>query len=229
MDNNTKVGKQVGWPNRSFDFYISALNDADSRVRRQAVAALETIGNKGAIIPLIPLLQDPDSAVRGNAARALGKLEALEAVEWIIKLVQDPAQEVRVLAIQALAKLKDPLAVEALITALDDPYTFYYACRALGSLQDARAVEPLVAIIAKDDPNQSFLAAIDIGQLGKPAVKPLLHLFATTGNELVRKHIIQALIYIKDPSANEVIRNYQKSRKTALLQGADISDTLLTL
>ncbi len=36
------------WPMRSADAYLAALGDSDKRVRRQAAAALEVLGDKRA-------------------------------------------------------------------------------------------------------------------------------------------------------------------------------------
>ena len=69
------------WPNRSVDAYIDALRASDSRVRRQAAAALEVLGDPRAVEPLIQTLSaDEDGDVRWNAARALGKLGQADAV-----------------------------------------------------------------------------------------------------------------------------------------------------
>ena len=63
------------WPNKSADFYLNALAHKDSRMRQQAAAALEVLGDRRAVEPLITLLnKDEKPTVRANAARALGLL-----------------------------------------------------------------------------------------------------------------------------------------------------------
>jgi HEAT repeat protein len=64
----------VSGATKPVEAYIAALDDADSQVRRQAAAALELLGDKGAVAPLLAKLHDEDAQVRGNVARALGRL-----------------------------------------------------------------------------------------------------------------------------------------------------------
>ena len=63
---------------------IQALQDPDSRVRREAALALGHIAAVDAVSALIQLLQDENEYVRFNAVSALkqiGTTEALKAAE----------------------------------------------------------------------------------------------------------------------------------------------------
>ncbi len=92
------------WPNRPVEWYIEALNDADVRVRRQAVAALEALGDPRVVGPLLQTLgADVDPDLRGRAAAALAKLGDRQAVGPLIAALHDPDAEVSCRA-QALCR-----------------------------------------------------------------------------------------------------------------------------
>src|SRR5262249_32355704 len=140
------------WPNRPTAFYLNALSDPNSRMRRQAVAALEVLNEQQTIEPIIHLLgTDENAEVRANAARALGRFGDKRAVEALIKALHDPAREVCHQAILALEHFGDQQAVEPLIALLQDSYFVYDTARLLGKLGDARAVGPLMEALKHAD------------------------------------------------------------------------------
>src|SRR5258708_11809260 len=109
------------WPNRPVEWYIEALNDADVRVRRQAVAALEALGDPRVVGPLLQTLgADVDPDLRGRAAAALAKLGDRQAVGPLIAALHDPDAEVRSSAVVALKPFAERRAVEASAGGLDD-------------------------------------------------------------------------------------------------------------
>lgn len=121
------------WPNKPVTAYLRDLQQADWRVRRQAVAALDALGDRRAVGPVIARLADGESAVRANAARALGKLGDAQAVEPLLAALRDPAPAVRAQAVEALWLLGDPRAVAPVVMMLRDPDQLvrYWAARAL--------------------------------------------------------------------------------------------------
>lgn len=152
---------QPAWPNKSVEFYLNALKHEDKRVRRQAAAALEVLGESRAIEPLIELLTDDnDKDVRANAARALGRIGSSQAVEPLITALADPSREVRFTAAFALGRLGDNRAVLPLCAMLEQQDLYYNVITALRRLGDARAIEPL-RHTAQDDsknPEVQYLA-----------------------------------------------------------------------
>ncbi len=147
-----------------------ALNDADSRVRKSAAEALDTLGwtpgrdeaaaaywiakgqwdkcdtiGEPAVPPLIRALNDADSRVRKSAAEALGKIGGVRAVRTLIRALNDSDWDVRSGAAEALGRIGEP-AVEPLINALNNSDTTgvrVNAAQALGRIGDSRAVKPL--------------------------------------------------------------------------------------
>lgn len=125
---------------------ISALDDEEARVRREAVHSLEQLE---AVEGLIGALTNPDAQVRNAAVYALRDLGDPKAVEPLSGLLSDPEAYIRQSVGFALGDLGDPRAVPALIEALGDPdrYVRGAAVRALGKIGDARAIDPLKALL----------------------------------------------------------------------------------
>jgi HEAT repeat protein len=122
--------------------------------KRKAAEALGQIGDSSAMDSLIIALQfDSNEGVRSSAAEALGMLNDRRALNMIIRsLHNDASPVVRASTAKALEWMGDPAAVDALITALTDSNADvrFRAAQALRALRDARAVEPLRALM--DDP-----------------------------------------------------------------------------
>jgi len=142
------------WPMRSADAYLAALGDSDKRVRRQAAAALEVLGDKRAVEPLIALFaHDASPEVRGNAARALGRLGDERAFDLVARAIDDPDHDVRVIAVFALARLDIRRAAEPLRRALrhDDIVAPPAAQAALRDIMDPQSLSALVQQIEEED------------------------------------------------------------------------------
>jgi HEAT repeat protein len=198
--------------------YIAALDDADSRVRRQAAAAVELLGDRRAVAPLLAKLHDEDAQVRGNVARALGRLCDKRAIKPLIALLQDPCEQVRSYALgalsrlNALAKLRDPQAMDALIAALRGSRVLRNdAVRALAEIGDPRAVGPLVEALTVEvrgvprGRHWGDTIAVALGRIGEPAVLPLIDLLADDDTE-IRRLAAEGLLYTRDRRAVEPLK-----------------------
>src|SRR5205823_3987915 len=99
---------------------ITALNDADPRVRSSAAVALIGIGAPAAP-PLIAMLKDTDPAVCNRAVIVLSKIGA-PAVPALAAALKDNDKDVRGSAALALASIGKPAAraVRELIAAFKD-------------------------------------------------------------------------------------------------------------
>lgn len=197
------------WPNRPAEWYLAALAHADSRLRRQAAAALEVLADRRAVEPLISLLgKDEQQGVRANAARALGKMGDRRAALPLIQALQDPAWEVRSSAVCALERLADPRAALPLIAVLQDQEgdVAYHATRALGKLRDPRAVGPLVERLKGDDRDLGPSLSAALGQLGEAAFEPLVETLKH-GNSEARTHAALALAFLRDRRAMQPLQD----------------------
>jgi HEAT repeat protein len=140
---------------------------------------------------------EPAPADRGGE----GEIERL-----IAALKDEPWWAGRGEATEALAQMGEP-AVGPLIAALrhENDRTRTQAARALGSIGDARAVEPLMTVLREDKtPIVRANAAYALGDLGDArAVEPLL---GALEDESVRAPAATALGQIGDPRAVEPLR-----------------------
>ncbi len=117
------------------------LDDGTADVRRAAVAALAARGGFRVVEPLVRALGDGDAEVRAVAATAVYK-----------HLMSDPDVEARRSTAAALGRIRAADGVEPLIQATRDAdeTVRVAAARALQAIGDARAVLPLVLLVARE-------------------------------------------------------------------------------
>jgi len=108
-----------------------AIQDPDSKMRRQAASALGAIKDPVAVPALYHALQDPDAHVASQAVSALGAIKDPTAVAALCQALQDPDSEVRWHVALALGRMDDASAVAALCQALQDPNSPVRGCAAL--------------------------------------------------------------------------------------------------
>lgn len=179
-----------------------ALTDSDETVRRWAADAFIKIEDPRAVEPLIQALKDESFAVRTAAAKALTPLRDPRAVAPLIEALRnDRENSVQVEA--ALANMGPP-AVEPLCAALQDKNVQVQrgAAFALGGIRDARAVEPLIAMLhERDHWDVRATAANALGKLGDVrAVEPLNQALQDEHGD-VRERAAWALRRISERSA----------------------------
>ncbi len=147
----------------------------------QAIEGLGRLG-KVAVPALIVALKDDRSGVRRHAAILLGDTHDARAAQPLLDALKREAASVpqgRVSALQypsissnclwigdALVTLRNPQALDLLIDALKEQHEVVraYVVRALGEMQDERAVEPLLAMIDDDAPVVRWEAADALGK-----------------------------------------------------------------
>jgi hypothetical protein len=92
------------------EYWLTALNNSDYRVRKKAVESLGNVGadNPSTVPALIGALEDRDARVRGEAVLALLKIgpEAAEAVPALRKSLKDKDAKVRDYASKALERIE---------------------------------------------------------------------------------------------------------------------------
>jgi HEAT repeat protein len=130
-----------------------ALKDIDSRVRRQAAAALVDIGPeaKEAATALVAALDDEDRATRGLAARAAGQLgkEAKSAIPRLTELLADKSAEVRESAAFALGLFTTDAkgALQQLQPLTNDPHVSVRVEAAIALWSIDRRTEGLLPVM----------------------------------------------------------------------------------
>jgi HEAT repeat protein/cyclophilin family peptidyl-prolyl cis-trans isomerase len=166
---------------------VRLLTDADPEVRQMAAFSLGLIGDGSAVEPLVRALADPAPVVKGSAAEALGLIGDARAVEPVARMAADivvsgglaviptdeldsardtPAAALR-LALNALVRLKsyDGLATAVLDSAGLPRVRWWPVAFALQRLEDSRALQALLALLADPHPYTRALAAKGLGAM----------------------------------------------------------------
>ncbi len=152
---------------------LEASRDRDPVRREHALALAANLKLAGAAAEALRALEDRSFPRRYVAAWALGELGDPAAVGRLVRALGQEEGETAKEAARSLVKLGKP-AVPTLIAALPGlgGEGRGYALRTLGELQDARALEALVAALA--EPGSRVEAAWALGKLGDPAAADAL-------------------------------------------------------
>lgn len=184
------------------------------RTLKSLASALVAVGDEGAR-PVVELLADSRAPVVQAAAEILGEIGSRGCEAELRKCLGYPDQGVRREALRSLARIGGPDAEEAIIDCLDPsraPLLRRMAAVSLGALRCARAVEPLLAVVAEGD---LFLrsfplkkdALVALGKIGdRRAVPPLVallgsrHWFSRRRGEELRCLAATVLGQVGDPA-----------------------------
>jgi len=204
---NNKLGSaakalgQIG-DARALKPLIAALEDKDFSVRKNIVAALDTLDwqpdnekdypaywvakgewskciqiGEPAVKPLIVNLKAHNKLVRFHTVKTLGQIGSARTVEPLTTALNDKDTSVCNAAARALGRIGDSRAVEPLIVILKNDIggQSWFAAEALGQIGDIRAVEPLIAALESALEHVRVFAARALGQIGDVrAVEPLI-------------------------------------------------------
>lgn len=124
-----ELGPLAVWPKpvpvELVDALLQAVDDDHKKVRVEAIYTLGTIGSsatvklsEAATARLLKALDHYDPAVRAGAARVVGRLQVKSAGDALLKAVNDSNAEVRYASIRALGEIDDERAVQALTEQL---------------------------------------------------------------------------------------------------------------
>jgi HEAT repeat protein len=160
---------------------LETLKTPNAKPAAFAARALGAMKSAKAVDALIPMAADPkiDSSCGYAAREALGQIGGAKSEQAMIERAKSPDAAVRKLACDTLGRLKSRDAVPLLIERLGDAdgSVATEAARALGNVGDARAVDPLFAILRrphKKDDDLQKAAGGALGKIGAPAVDRLL-------------------------------------------------------
>jgi HEAT repeat protein len=155
------------------------LKDIGVGGHKIAIKALEKIGTKEAIEPIIGVLENKneDVKVRVAAAFALWKtsIRDVQVTKSLIKVLKDESDHrlVRWSATHALGEFGDVTAIEPLIEALKDKHADVRAgaAEALGKMGDERSLKPLIKALNDDIWWVREAAAEALGKLAQRGIK----------------------------------------------------------
>ena len=138
---------------------LEALRDENTPQRREVVAALGDLGNKGAAVPLVHIAhqKQPDTKHIGTNAEA-------------------PDRDFRVAALVAAGRLGDPNILAELqpVSEYEEVAMREAAMFALGRSGDRRAVPQLLKALSDRRPTVQTLACLGLAQIEEPRVVPAL-------------------------------------------------------
>jgi len=190
---------------------IHALKDDAENVRKEAMNALERIGDSRATEPLIELLLDPDITIQEEAITALGRIQDKRAIQPLIQNLTNLHIGIRCRAAEALGKIGDSKATEPLIQTLHDPDKTIQemAITALGRI----AVDPFVQDLSSEDQELKERAIISLNHLRELGMDEYL----PNNGEAVEED--------KDTSTDEIViekdqRKHDLVKKTCRYGGA---------
>jgi HEAT repeat protein len=182
---------------------LEILNDPKKEKRYLAILALEKIGDKRAVNPLIRVFEkDTFWGVREGAADALATLRDSRAVEPLLKALRAREIHIRGYAIQALSAFPEPRVIAAIAPFLSVEESLGQdqselqrlgteAGYSLGRM-GAPALERLLKAAGQPDPTVRYNAALGLGQLREDAaVQALLGLLKDRNREIRTRTVIE--------------------------------------
>jgi HEAT repeat protein len=157
------------------------LNDPEPEVRRCALDALYQLSDPSSHIlqKVEPLLEDADPYVRARAAILLVRSGPHDQAHHTLRsMATDPDPQVRVSALDALGESDEKEMFEFVLAGLTDPHATPLVRRAaatsLARIDPERALEPLVHALNDDDRTVREALAAALGQIGEPALAPVV-------------------------------------------------------
>ena len=182
---------------------ITLLNDPSPCLRRTTIHALQPLKSQAITPALIERLDDKDAGVREEAAKTLGKIGAQQSVDKLIERLNDTVIGVVNAAANALGNIKSPKATEPLIAIISAPprvelgsglsKTRLYATEALEKIGDARAVYPLINLIASGNKDERQAGVKALEQIGDECI-PILVTAIKEGDTNIRQAASEFLI-----------------------------------
>ncbi|TME05602.1 MAG: hypothetical protein E6I80_16815 [Chloroflexi bacterium] len=159
---------------------LRAMHDKRSAIRETAAHILGIFGSPVATAELIGALHDPVPAVRLEAAKALGRVGDPAAVPALLNALRGADEQLGSIIFSSLVRLGH-LAVPVLIEASNSSSAWmrWNSVRALGKINDGRALSVLAKALSDTDHSVAWMAAKGLVQYGKKSVGPVLQLLTT--------------------------------------------------
>ena len=160
-------------PNKSFWYLITALNDDNETIRKNAAGILGAAADTRAINSLMDTLKDPDVEVRNAAAKALNRIEERKTIPF-----DEPG---------SVDELNDYSLIPKGEISFNDVHR-------MGREND---IDGLIRALTSEDRNISDLAKIKLVDIGKPALEKLVKEKNDSQNRNYIFYIADAIDYMK--------------------------------
>ena len=189
---------------------IELMKNPDVNIRRCAVEILKNLQAPNTTEVFMQALKDSDWWVRQVATNSLASLHGdTDITRGFISLTHDPDMNLRRCAVEYLNNVIDPAAFDALIERLDDEdwWVREKALRALGKLEDQRAIVPIAKLI--DDKKTGHGVPRVLALLGGDNALHYLLRFLDEKPKQIRMETIKALGLLKNKNATDAIMQCQ--------------------
>ncbi|MDJ0573805.1 MAG: HEAT repeat domain-containing protein [Xenococcaceae cyanobacterium MO_234.B1] len=186
------------------------LNDEDQVVRNSAVGALARIGEES-VSPLLQILASPESdeTIKGHAAWALAFIGS-KGKETIYQAYNSDVEEVRTAVVGAISKIAEEQpearAFKLLLQSLSDSSVNVRseAAAALGNLAHAPAIPQLLALLARQEPENRKSAALALMKIrDRTVLEPLQNALTQESDSRVKQVIQLAITQLDKQSVDE--------------------------
>lgn len=178
---------------------IPLLDDPEVGVRWKAAEALGKLGTP-AVEPLAANLRIGSVDARWMAAVALGEIGDPRAIPALMGALDDDDAYVRSRAALALAAIGEPARAEVIaVLSSGNERVRRGAVIALGKLGEEGSITALIEALRDPDGEVRQQACVALGDIGKPAVSPLIGVLRTE-NELLLRGAITALGLVGKPA-----------------------------
>ena len=173
--------KPVPVPVAVVDNLLIAIDDADERVRFEAIHALGALATPPLSVPqarrLIAGLDSYDPVVRAASARVIARLQVKEAEDALIQAIGDSNQSVRQFAMYALGEIKSAKAIPALKNQVENYRSNIqatWALLALAKIGDPSTADLFRQYLAAKDPGFRAASAEGLARTGAADFLPQL-------------------------------------------------------
>ena len=163
------------------DNLLIAIDDADERVRFEAIHALGALATPPLSVPqarrLIAGLDSYDPVVRAASARVIARLQVKEAEDALIQAIGDSNQSVRQFAMYALGEIKSAKAIPALKNQVENYRSNIqatWALLALAKIGDPSTADLFRQYLAAKDPGFRAASAEGLARTGAADFLPQL-------------------------------------------------------
>jgi HEAT repeat protein len=224
------AGPFAAWPRRAapevVDALLTAVDDEDPRVRREAIYAVGVIA-QGALAPeseqrLVKALDHYDPEIREAAARVIGRLRVRSAGDALVAAVNDSKAGVRLASMEALGDIREVRAVQA----LTEQYRYYErgagaraAMLALARIGDPSSEALFTERLTDKDPAIRAAAAEGLGRVGASAQQAALEAGATSDTSpAVRTAMAFALVKLGRPYLMRLVDSLRSDGTAAQAQ-----------
>ncbi|HSB03432.1 MAG TPA: HEAT repeat domain-containing protein [Anaerolineales bacterium] len=204
---------KIGAP--AVDALIAAPGDRDPHVLYDAVRILRNMGDTRAAELLVTIMKKwyLHGSVRDDASKALAEI-GMPAVDLLIAALEDKQSEVRAAAAEALGKIDDARAVGPLIHMVEKRYTDWGArCAAWKALENIQGI-----------PTVDSLSA-----LLKHTDWDVREFAATTLERISHRYFVGGLQTPDARHASEALQAYEKEKETYRKADHDLNDLIEAL